>query len=68
MWDFFVYVNDPMTSINDVVLPSWSDEWHYSQLEDYELNYKGVGVEQRCLEQTPKGHTLGAWEQSQLGT
>jgi serine/threonine protein kinase/ABC-type glycerol-3-phosphate transport system substrate-binding protein len=32
MWDFFVYVNTPITSVQDVVLPSWLDSWRNSQL------------------------------------
>lgn len=43
MWDFFVYVNAPITSVGDVVMPSSLDEWRYSQLESYEPNYKKVG-------------------------
>ena len=34
MWDFFVYVNTPITSMGDVVIPSWLDEWRYSQMSD----------------------------------
>lgn len=34
MWDFFVYVNTPTTSVDDVVLPSWLDSWRKSQLND----------------------------------
>ncbi|MGK3739782.1 MAG: hypothetical protein ACI8RD_004615 [Bacillariaceae sp.] len=43
MWDFFVYMNTPITSINDVVMPSWLDAWRYSQLADYEGNFKNGG-------------------------
>lgn len=43
MWDFFVYVNTPITSIDDVVKPSWLDSWRYSQLENYERNFKPGG-------------------------
>lgn len=34
MWDFFVYVNTPITSVDDVVMPSWLDSWRNSQLSD----------------------------------
>ncbi|KAL7516874.1 hypothetical protein ACHAWX_002366, partial [Stephanocyclus meneghinianus] len=43
MFDFFAYVNSPMTSVDDIVLPSWLDDWRYSQLESYERNYKTGG-------------------------
>ncbi len=44
MWDFFVYVNTPKTSVTDVVLPSWLDEWRNSQLAlENEHNYMEVG-------------------------
>jgi len=40
MWDFFVYVNSPITSVVDVTLPSWLDEWRNSQLaEANNVNY-----------------------------
>jgi hypothetical protein len=44
MWDFFAYINSPKTSVDDVVLPSWLDEWRKSQLDDtsYE-KYEGNG-------------------------
>lgn len=34
MWDFFVYINSPTTSVDDVVRPSWLDSWRTSQLSD----------------------------------
>ena len=43
MWDFFVYVNSPITSIADVVMPSWLDSWRYSQLASYERNFEKGG-------------------------
>ena len=43
MWDFFVYVNTPITSVDDVVLPSWLDSWRHSQLSDYERNFQQGG-------------------------
>ena len=43
MWDFFVYVNTPITSVDDVVIPSWLDAWRYSQLSSYERNFKQGG-------------------------
>mmetsp|Transcript_5419 Transcript_5419/g.7092 ORF Transcript_5419/g.7092 Transcript_5419/m.7092 type:complete len:986 (+) Transcript_5419:173-3130(+) len=42
MYDFFLYVNTPITSIDDVVLPSWLDSWRYSQLSSY-TNFKRGG-------------------------
>jgi hypothetical protein len=43
MWDFFVYVNSPITSVDDVILPSMLDSWRYSQLASYERNYEKGG-------------------------
>ena len=43
MWDFFVYVNTPITSVDDVVMPSWLDSWRYSQLSSYERNFQQGG-------------------------
>ena len=44
MWDFFAYVNTPITSIGDVVQPSWLDEWRYSQMNDEgKHNYISAG-------------------------
>jgi len=43
MWDFFVYVNTPITSVDDVVIPSWLDAWRYSQLSSYERNFQQGG-------------------------
>ena len=43
MFDFFVYVNTPITSVDDVVLPSWLDSWRYSQLASYERNFQKGG-------------------------
>lgn len=43
MWDFFVYVNTPVTSVDDVVIPSWLDSWRYSQLSDYGRNFQRGG-------------------------
>lgn len=43
MFEFFSYVNSPITSVNDIVIPSWLDDWRYSQLEDYEANYEKGG-------------------------
>ena len=44
MWDFFVYVNTPITSKSDVVQPSWLDEWRYSQMAvDGEQYYIDAG-------------------------
>ena len=43
MWDFFVYVNTPITSVDDVVMPSWLDSWRYSQLSNYERNFQQGG-------------------------
>ena len=44
MWDFFVYVNTPITSKSDVVQPSWLDEWRYSQMAvDSEKYYIEAG-------------------------
>eukprot|EP00804_Cyclotella_cryptica_P020261 CCRYP_015874-RB/>CCRYP_015874-RB protein AED:0.14 eAED:0.15 QI:553/0.71/0.62/1/0.85/0.75/8/0/1009 len=43
MFDFFAYVNSPITSVDDIVIPSWLDDWRYSQLESYERNYKEGG-------------------------
>jgi len=43
MFDYFVYVNTPITSIDDVVLPSWLDSWRHSQLRTYERNFQGGG-------------------------
>lgn len=42
MWDFFVYVNSPETSVLDVVQPSWLDSWRYSQLSPGR-NFLGAG-------------------------
>eukprot|EP00571_Detonula_confervacea_P002410 CAMPEP_0172315400 /NCGR_PEP_ID=MMETSP1058-20130122/25061_1 /TAXON_ID=83371 /ORGANISM="Detonula confervacea, Strain CCMP 353" /LENGTH=1336 /DNA_ID=CAMNT_0013029473 /DNA_START=176 /DNA_END=4186 /DNA_ORIENTATION=+ len=53
MWDFFVYVNTPITSIDDVVLPSWLDAWRYSQLASYERNFQ------------PGGWSFDAWNEHQ---
>jgi len=39
MWDFFAYVNSPITSVGDVVIPSWLDSWRWSQLSSYEKNF-----------------------------
>ena len=39
MFEFFSYVNSPATSVDDIVMPSWLDDWRYSQLADYERNY-----------------------------
>ncbi len=43
IWDFFAYVNSPITSIDDVVLPTWLDEWRKSHLEEYNPRYKNGG-------------------------
>jgi hypothetical protein len=43
MWDFFVYLNSPITSVSDVVIPSWLDPWRYSQLADYKRNFMKGG-------------------------
>lgn len=43
MFEFFSYVNSPITSVDDIVMPSWLDDWRYSQLESYERNYERGG-------------------------
>ena len=43
MFKFFVYVNTPITSVDDVVRPSWLDAWRHSQLASYERNFQGGG-------------------------
>jgi hypothetical protein len=43
MFEFFSYVNSPATSVDDIVMPSWLDDWRYSQLADYERNYEKGG-------------------------
>lgn len=43
MFEFFSYVNSPITSVDDIVIPSWLDDWRYSQLESYERNYEKGG-------------------------
>ena len=40
IWDFFAYVNSPITPIDNVVLPTWLDEWRRSHLEKYNPCYK----------------------------
>ena len=52
MWDFFVYVNTPITSKSDVVQPSWLDEWRYSQM--------AVDSEQYYIE---AGYSTVAWKE-----
>ena len=43
MWDFFVFVNAPTTSVDDAIVPSSLDEWRYSQLASYEQTYEDGG-------------------------
>jgi len=43
MFEFFSYVNSPITSVDDIVMPSWLDDWRYSQLASYEQNYQKGG-------------------------
>ena len=43
MFEFFSYVNSPLTSVDDIVIPSWLDDWRYSQLDSYERNYEKGG-------------------------
>jgi hypothetical protein len=43
MFEFFSYVNSPITSVDDIVMPSWLDDWRYSQLASYTTNYEKGG-------------------------
>ena len=43
IWDFYVYVNSPETSVHDVVQPSWLDEWRYSHLAEPGQNFLDAG-------------------------
>ncbi len=55
MWDFFVYVNIPITSIYNVVQPSWLDEWCYSQMNNAgKQNYIDVGYSENAWKEHKK--------------
>lgn len=54
MWEFFSYVNSPITSLDDVVQPSWLDEWRTSQMSD------SPEAKQRYLD---AGYSETAWRE-----
>lgn len=55
MWEFFSYVNSPYTSLDDVVQPSWLDEWRVSQMS--------VGDSEAKQRYIVAGYSETAWKE-----